>query len=80
MKEKEENLVKKVCREYAITQTELSKRLDVPRGTMGRWASDNNIPRGIVIALNLMLENKELKNQLIALKLFKDAIKALDNI
>ena len=80
MEEKEENLVKKVCKEYGITQTELSKRLDIPRGTIGRWTSDGNIPRGITIALNLMLENKELKNKLIALKLFKDAIKALDKI
>jgi DNA-binding XRE family transcriptional regulator len=78
--DREENLVKKVCNEYNITQTELAKRLDIPRGTVGRWSSDGNIPRGIGIALNLMLENKELKNKLVALKLFKDAIKALENI
>jgi DNA-binding XRE family transcriptional regulator len=78
--EKEENLIKKVCKEYEITQTELAKRLEIPRGTIGRWVSNGNIPRGVTIALNLMLENKELKDKLLALKLFKEAIKALDDI
>ena len=80
MDKKEENLIKKVCKEYGITQTELSKRFDIPRGTLGRWASEGNIPRGFKIALDLMLENKELKNKLTALKLFKEAIKELDKI
>jgi DNA-binding XRE family transcriptional regulator len=78
--EKEENLIKKVCKEYEITQTELAKRLEIPRGTIGRWVSNGNIPRGVTIALNLMLENKELKDKLVALKLFKEAIRALDDI
>jgi len=77
LEEKEENLVKQVCKEYEITQTELAKRLDVPRGTIGRWTSDDNIPRGMSIALNLMLENKELKDKLLAVKRFKEI---LDNI
>jgi len=71
---KEENLVKKVCQEYGITQTELAKKLDVPRGTIGRWVSEENMPRGMKIALNLMLENKELKDKLVVLKLFKDVL------
>ena len=74
MEEKEENLVKQVCQEYEITQTELAKRLDVPRGTIGRWTSDGNIPRGMSIALNLMLENKELKDKLLAVKRFKEIL------
>ena len=77
MEKKEENLVKQVCKEYEITQTELAKRLDVPRGTIGRWTSEGNIPRGMSIALNLMIENKELKEKLLAVKRFKEI---LDNI
>ena len=77
MEDKEENLVKQVCKEYEITQTELAKRLDVPRGTIGRWTSEGNIPRGMSIALNLMIENKELKEKLSAVKRFKEI---LDNI
>jgi len=74
LEEKEENLVKQVCKEYGITQTELAKKLDIPRGTMGRWSSDENIPRGMSIALSLMLENKELKDKLLAIKLFKEVL------
>ena len=77
MEKKEESLVKRVCNEYKITQTELAKRLDIPRGTLGRWTSDGNIPRGMSIALNLMIENKELKEKLLAVKRFKEI---LDNI
>ena len=74
LEEKEKNLVKQVCKEYGITQTELAKKLDIPRGTMGRWSSDENIPRGMSIALSLMLENKELKDKLLAIKLFKEVL------
>ena len=74
MEEKEENLVKRVCKEYGITQTELAKKLDIPRGTLGRWTSDGNIPRGMSIALNLMIENKELKEKLLAVKHFKEIL------
>ena len=74
MEEKEENLVKRVCKEYNITQTELAKKLDIPRGTLGRWTSNGNIPRGMSIALNLMIENKELKEKLLAVKHFKEIL------
>ena len=74
LEENEENLVKKVCQEYEITQTELAKRLDVPRGTLGRWTSDGNIPRGMSIALHLMIENKALKEKLLAVKRFKEIL------
>jgi DNA-binding transcriptional regulator YiaG len=76
----ETNLIRKVCKEYQITQTELSKRLEVPRGTLGRWVSEDNIPRGFEIALKLMLENKKLRKQLKALELFKEAIREMENI
>ena len=74
MENEEENLVKKVCKEYGITQTELAKKLDIPRGTLGRWTSNGNIPRGMSIALNLMIENKELKEKLLTVKRFKEIL------
>jgi len=70
----EENLVKQVCEKYKITQTELAKKLDVPRGTVGRWSSEGSIPRGMSIALNLMIENKELKEKLSTIKNFKELL------
>ena len=77
LEEKEENLVKQVCKEYGITQTELAKKLDVPRGTIGRWTSDGKIPRGMSIALTLMIENKELKEKLLAVKNFKEILDSI---
>jgi transcriptional regulator with XRE-family HTH domain len=75
--EKEENLVKKVCKEYNITQIELSKKLDIPRGTISRWVSTSNIPKTAELALNLMLKNKELENKLAFFKNFRDTLNKL---
>ena len=77
MEEKEENLVKKVCKEYKITQIELAKKLDIPRGTISRWISTKHIPRTAELALNLMLKNRELENQLNSFKIFRDALNKL---
>ena len=77
MEDKEENLVKQVCKAYDITQTELGEKLDIPRGTISRWVSTNNIPKTADLALNLMLKNKELENQLEIFKLFRDALNKL---
>ena len=75
MEEKEENLVKKVCEKYKLTSKELAEKLDIPKGTIGRWSSSNKIPRTAEIALNLMLENKELKDKLTNINSFKKSLR-----
>ena len=75
MEENEENLVKKVCKEYNITPKELAEELNIPKGTIGRWSSSDKIPKTAEIALNLMLENKELKDKLIDINSFKKSLK-----
>ena len=77
MEENDENLVKKVCKEYGITQIDLAKELDIPKGTISRWVSTNNIPRTAELALNLMLKNRELENKLELFKTFRDALNKL---
>ena len=77
MAEKEENLIKKVCKEYGMTQIELAMELDIPRGTISRWVSTKNIPRTAELALNLMLKNRELENKLESFKIFRDALNRL---
>ena len=77
MNKKEENLIKKVCKEYGITQIELSKMLDIPKGTISRWVSTSKMPKTAELALNLMLKNKELENKLNSFKLFKEALNRL---
>jgi transcriptional regulator with XRE-family HTH domain len=58
----EENLVKKTCRELGITQKELAERIGIPQGTVNRWSSTEKIPKMTILALNLLIENQELKN------------------
>ncbi|MEA3315398.1 MAG: helix-turn-helix transcriptional regulator, partial [Campylobacterota bacterium] len=41
---KEENIVKKTCKELGITQKELAKRLEVPQTTLSGWVT-GDIPK-----------------------------------
>ena len=75
MEEKEENLVKRVCKEYNLTVNELSEKLEIPKGTVGRWSSSQKIPKTAEIALSLMLENKKLKDKLTNVNIFKESLK-----
>ena len=77
MEDKEKHLVKQVCKEYGITQTELATELDIPRGTLGRWSSTGNIPKTAELALKLMLKNRELENKLESFKIFREALNKL---
>jgi DNA-binding transcriptional regulator YiaG len=71
----EENLVKQVCKEYNLTVNQLSEKLEIPKGTIGRWSSTQKIPKTAEIALSLMLENKKLKDKLTNVNDFKESLK-----
>ncbi len=75
MSEKE-NIVKKVCKEFNITQAELGKQLDVPSSTISNWAS-GKIPKMAQVALELMLENKRKDEILDAIKKAQTAISGI---
>ncbi|ABS43679.1 XRE family transcriptional regulator [Campylobacter jejuni] len=66
-----ENIVKEVCKELNITQAELGRQLDVPASTINTWAT-TKIPKMAELALNLLIENKTLKEKL---EIFKKAHK-----
>ena len=55
----EENIVKRACKELGVTQKELAEMLDVPNGTVNRWASTGDIPKMAQVALEQMLRLKE---------------------
>lgn len=76
MTEKEENIVKKVCKEFNISQAELSRQLDVSSATISDWAK-GNIPKMAQMALELMLENKELKSHLENVKNFYNTLQKI---
>ncbi|ECR3172075.1 helix-turn-helix domain-containing protein [Campylobacter jejuni] len=73
MTEEKENIVKKVCKELNITQAELGRQLDIPASTINTWAS-GKIPKMAEVALTLMLENKQQKEILEAIKKARDFI------
>ena len=73
---KEENIVKKTCRELDFTQKELALMLDVSTGTISMWQKGEITKMG-QLALKLLLENRELKNKLQKIKEAQDIITSL---
>ncbi|EFN6206392.1 TPA: helix-turn-helix domain-containing protein [Campylobacter jejuni] len=73
MAEEKENIVKKVCKELNITQRQLSEMLEIPESTISGWAT-TKIPKMAEVALTLMLENKQQKEILEAIKKARDFI------
>ena len=63
----EKNIVKKVCEELKINQSELSQLLGVSTSSISEW-NKGNIPKMAQLALKLMLENREQQNQLKSIK------------
>ena len=57
-----ENIVKKVCKELGITQKELAEMLEVSTSAVSLW-SKGDIPKTAKVALELLLENKKLKDK-----------------
>ena len=55
-----DNIVKKVCKELGITQKELAERLEVQPSAVSNW-SKGDIPQMTQLALELLIENKDLK-------------------
>ena len=57
---KEENIVKRVCRELGVTQSELARMLGVSPQNVSDWQK-RSLPKMTEMALKLLLENKNLK-------------------
>ncbi|MCG3690103.1 helix-turn-helix domain-containing protein [Aliarcobacter butzleri] len=68
-----ENIVKKVCTELGITQKELAEELGMKPTALSNWAN-GDIPQIAQKALELLLENKKLKENF---KILKKAHKIL---
>jgi predicted transcriptional regulator len=72
--QKEENLVKKTCRELGITQKELAERIGVSESSIKRIASSTPT-RHIENSISLILENHHLKKQLENVQYFQNSLK-----
>jgi predicted transcriptional regulator len=61
------NIVKKVCKELGVTQKELAEMLEVSPASVSDW-SKGQIPKMTQLALEQMIELKELKEKFEILK------------
>jgi predicted XRE-type DNA-binding protein len=64
---KNQNIVKRTCKELGITQKELAEMLGVPQSTVSGWAK-NDIPKMTKLALELLIKNKNLEDKFEILK------------
>ncbi|WP_230853926.1 helix-turn-helix domain-containing protein [Campylobacter concisus] len=69
-----ENIVKRVCKELNITQRELAEIIKVNPGTPAQWVSKGEVPPTYQYLLELMLENKHLKEKIAKLTAFKELL------
>jgi transcriptional regulator with XRE-family HTH domain len=71
---KEENLVKKTCKELGITQKELAEKIGISESSIKRIASSKPTKQ-IENAINLILENYMLKQELFKVEKFQNNLK-----
>jgi DNA-binding XRE family transcriptional regulator len=62
----QENIVKKACKELGVTQKELAEMMGVSPQAVSQWQVET--PKTIQLALELLIENKELKEKLEIIK------------
>ncbi|WP_107812256.1 helix-turn-helix domain-containing protein [Campylobacter concisus] len=70
----EENIVKRVCKELNLTQRELAEIIKVNSGTPAQWVTKGEVPPTYQYLLELMLENKRLKEKIAKLATFKELL------
>jgi DNA-binding XRE family transcriptional regulator len=75
--EKEENLVKKTCRELGITQKKLAEKIGITESGLKTAISKNNFSMQIKKNIELLLENQRLQNELKQTEALKSTLKEL---
>jgi len=71
----DENIVKKTCKELGITQKELASLMGVNDGTIRKWSSQTEPPEWGLKFLQLLLENKQIKDKY---EMFKSAFDMIE--
>jgi transcriptional regulator with XRE-family HTH domain len=75
LENKEENLVKKTCRELGITQKELAEKIGITESGLKTALFRNNLSNQIIKNIELLLENYKLKLKLEKTEEFKTNLK-----
>jgi len=71
----EENIVKKVCKELGLTYKELGERIGYSEGSIKKVASTGEISPQIKRAIELYLENEQLKKEVEKINTLKKLLK-----
>ena len=71
------NIVKKVCAELGITQRELAERIGMSADSLRTLSAKGQISTQTEAAINLVLENENLKKELENYKALRTAIKTM---
>jgi DNA-binding XRE family transcriptional regulator len=72
LEQKEENLVKKTCRELGITQKELAEKIGVSEKSITNWANNKNKPpKSFYKVIELLKQAEELNILKKSLKIIK---------
>lgn len=74
-KKMDENIVKKVCKELGLTYRELGEAIGYKTDTINKAVSTGRISEPMQKAIELYLENVELKKQLSEYEQLKDLLK-----
>lgn len=74
---KEDNIVKRVCKELGITQRELAERIGMSADSLRTLSAKGQISTQAEAAINLVLENENLKKELENYKTLRTAIKTM---
>ena len=68
-------LIERVKEELDINQSELSQKIGVSPSKLSEWSNEKRkIPKVVIFALNLILENKELKKDSALLNLLSERV------
>ncbi|WP_258033594.1 helix-turn-helix domain-containing protein [Campylobacter concisus] len=72
-----QNIVKRVCKELGITQRELAERIGMSADSLRTLSAKGQISMQTEAAINLVLENENLKRELENYKALRTAIKTM---
>ena len=77
MKPIEENIVKKVCKEFNLTYRELGEQIGIKEGTINNIASTGVISEQINKSIELYLKTIELEKELSEYREFRNFLKKI---
>jgi len=75
LEDKEENLIKKTCKDLGLTYKELGEKIGYSEANLKNSVYKNQISKQLEIAINLYLKNIELQKEIDNTKSFKKSLK-----